>query len=159
MASEVTFAPATVALARELAADMCPEDEAEVVAGGQPDGLSALLFSLRVSEVAVAMLVDGRVAAMFGIQPLEATTHLGQLQRGLVWALTSRVSRKHPRAYMEHSRAVVKALLSYCPDLSNYIDARHRQALRWARWMGFELGAPVPLGPQGLPFIPFRARA
>lgn len=159
MAVDVTFAPATRAHAEALARTMCREDVEEVLAGGAPSALASLELSLAVSELAVTMLLDGQVAAMFGVQPLEGKTLLGELTRGIVWALTAEVTRRHPRAYMEHSKAVVKVLLDYCPDLRNLIDARHTRALRWARWMGFELGEPIPFGPQGLLFVPFRARA
>lgn len=163
MGAEVTFAAATEHLARELAADMCAEDVAEVLAGGQPTPLASLLFSLSVSELAVAMMINSKVAAIFGVQPLPPeggeAAYLGPLRRGIGWVLTSNVSRRHPRAYMHHSRVVVKALLDYCPDLTNLMDARHKPALRWAKWMGFEMGEPMPYGPAGLSFIPFRVRA
>jgi hypothetical protein len=159
LAVEVTFARATRAHALELAANMRDEDVLEVLAGGAASPLAAIEDSLALSDLAFAMLFGGQVAALFGVQPLEVGTHLGPPTRGCVWVLTAQVTNKHPGAYLKHSRPVVAAMLDYCPDLSNFIDARHGPALRWAKWVGAELGEPVPFGPHGALFVPFRVRA
>lgn len=36
--------------------------------------------------------------------------------------------------------------------LYNYVDARHKKALRWAEWAGFEINPPVKYGYLQLPF-------
>jgi hypothetical protein len=43
--------------------------------------------------------------------------------------------------------------------LENFIDARYEAAVRWAKWLGFDVGAPVPYGPAGMPFHPARLEA
>jgi hypothetical protein len=43
--------------------------------------------------------------------------------------------------------------------MTNYVDARHTKAVRWIKWMGFEVLPAIPLGPQQALFHPFRLEA
>ena len=37
----------------------------------------------------------------------------------------------------------------------NYVDARHTDAIRWLKWLGFTLHPATPYGPFDLPFHKF----
>ncbi len=63
----LVFIPATADHAEELALTLRPEDTAEVLACGFGSAREALLLSLQRSEAAWAAMVDGAVAAMFGL--------------------------------------------------------------------------------------------
>ena len=41
------------------------------------------------------------------------------------------------------------------PYMFNYVDVRHKEAIRWLKWLGFTLNEPTPYGPFGLPFHKF----
>ena len=154
MAVEVTFAAATPAHVDELVATMRREDVEECAALGLSPR-EAVERSAMVSEFSVTVLFDGEVAAMSGVRTIASETALGPPVSGVFWILTGEPCARHPRAFLKHSRELVAGYLRYCPHLFNYIDARHKPALRMAKWMGFNLGAPKPLGPLGADFIPF----
>lgn len=59
------------------------------------------------------------------------------------------------RPFLEVSRGVVRYMASIYPVMDNWVDARNRKAIRWLKWLGFEMGEPEPFGPQGLPFRHF----
>lgn len=153
MGVSVTFEPATVAHAEALAPLMRAEDLAECQALGYPTAHEALLVSLKNADIARAMLFDGEVAALFGLA-VRRSTVLGSSDVGLVWLLSGRAVARHPSAFLRHSRPVLAALLQHCATLGNCIDARYTGALRWAMWLGFDIGRPVALGPAGMPFCP-----
>jgi len=39
--------------------------------------------------------------------------------------------------------------------LFNVVDQRNEAAQRWLHWLGFHFLAPVPVGPDSAPFLPF----
>ena len=41
------------------------------------------------------------------------------------------------------------------PFMFNYVDARHTDAIRWLKWLGFEFDEAAPYGPFDLPFYRF----
>ena len=43
--------------------------------------------------------------------------------------------------------------------LTNYADARNTTAIRWLRWLGFNILPAIPFGLDGLPFHPFELGA
>lgn len=154
MTAEVTVVPARVEHAFVLATTMRPKDVAELEACGLTP-LDGLLQSLRVSEQAWAVLYDDVVGALFGVEPLEGPV-LGHAD-GL-WFLTGHLFAEQPMAFFRAAKRAVEALLERYPVLTNVIDARHDDALRFARAMGATFGAPAPFGRQGEPFIPFMLR-
>jgi hypothetical protein len=152
----VSLVPGTLAHAQALGPLLREGDVEE----GRALGLEpqeALLASFRGSEVSWASLFDGEVAALCGVVPYRRTA-LGDSGEGLLWALSGRAVDRHPKAYLRASRAVLDALLERYSLLTNVIDARYTGALRWARWLGCEVGPPQPFGPRGAPFCRFILR-
>lgn len=154
MAPEIVFVPATIDHAEALAPVMRSADVAEVLALGFPDSREAVVSSLGASDVAGAMLFDGEVAALFGVATVPGTN--GAV--GEVWLLTGDSVTRHPRGLLRWSREVLRVLLESYGCLINLIDARYLAALRWAKWLGFEVGEPRPHGPFDLPFCPITIR-
>jgi hypothetical protein len=76
-----------------------------------------------------------------------------------MWFITGQKFIERPRAFARPARAVMAQLLERYPILVNYIDARYEAAVRWAKWLGFRVGEPVPYGPAGMPFHPARLEA
>lgn len=136
-----------------LATTMRENDVRELAACGLTP-LSGLLQSLRVSQHAFTMLYDDTVGAMFGV----AASGEGLAQLNQFWFLTGHLFAEKPLAFVKASRRLLAALLEEYAVLVNVIDARHDDALRFARAMGAELGEPRPFGRNGEPFVPFTLR-
>jgi hypothetical protein len=154
---QVEVVPATDELAAQLVASMRQADVAEVLAHGFDAPATAVAESIRKSAHAFAMLINGEVAAVFGVGPVEPPED-GFPACCCIWALTSRTVDKHPRAFARASRPIVAALVDHCGTVWNYVDARYTTAVRWLEWLGFRVGAAVPFGPNGEPFHPFTKR-
>jgi hypothetical protein len=129
-----------------LAKTMRPEDMAEVLASGGFTPLRALVASRKASADTRVLLVDGEVAAMWGVVPLPMDG------AGAVWLLTGTAVDRAPTAFLRKCREELGRIRATWALLVNFIDARHAKALRWARWLGFEVGSPEPFGVAGLPF-------
>jgi hypothetical protein len=149
--------PATEAHAAALAATIRPDDAAEVEATVGPgvSPLDGLLQSLRGTfaargGLARTLVVDGEVAAIWGVRPLVELQH----DTGVVWMLTGKVVDRVPRLFAGLSLCEVGRLLQLYRVLLNHIDCRYIRALRWAAWTGAELHAPRPWGAMALPFVP-----
>jgi hypothetical protein len=56
------------------------------------------------------------------------------------------------------ARRVLVELLEHYEVLTNAIDGRHGDALRFAMLLGADFGPPFGLAPSGLPFVPFTFR-
>lgn len=146
--------PATAEHAEQLIESLRPEDAAEIEACGV-SAAEGVRTSFETSDEATTYLFDGEVAAMFGVAVVGETV-LGR--SGRFWFLTGRAFAKHPRQFMRAARPLLRALLERYGTLSNVVDARYAAAIRFARSFGFEVGAPRPHGPFGMPFCPFEAR-
>lgn len=145
MAVELSFESATELHAIALAPDLRPEDLAEVLACGRHGALDALVYSVQLSTACWAAVADGEVAAMFGLCPGDE-----------VWFLTGHGFRRHRRAFIRAAPFVLAELLARSGRLGNWIDARYSAAVRWAKWLGFEVAPAVPYGPTGALFHPAR---
>jgi hypothetical protein len=151
-ASELELVPVTEAHVLELSAHLRAEDADE---GRRSHGLEPLdLLQLAVSNsrVALAGLIGERVACITGVGQ---TDHTGE---ACVWLLTGDAVNADPRAFLRACRPALAKFLELCPVLYNAIDARYPRAVRWAAWLGFKVGEPVPFGPQGALFHPVEIR-
>lgn len=143
-----TLLPATEADAYELAPMLRAQDHAEVIAlGAEPE--AALLESVRTSrEALTARTGDGRIICMGGVCP---ATLIGQT--GVPWLLGTDLVPEYRRPFLRETRRMVGRWQETFPILRNVVDARYGEAIRWLRWLGFEIGEPVPVA-KGL-FRPF----
>jgi hypothetical protein len=155
MRADAAIVEATYADAAALAASLRPEDAAELAAIGETDMTLAINRCMDASTVSFAAVLDGQVGAMFGCGPVRSA--LGSPDGlGWVWFITGKTFAQKPRPFARPARAVMAQLLERFPILVNYIDARYEAAVRWAKWLGFDVGAPVPYGPAGMLFHPAR---
>lgn len=153
MATEAVIRQAEEHDAFELVRVMRDEDAAECFAGGVHP-LEAVQHSMRTSDASWSVLVGGELVAMFGVGPLAGVSELV----GQVWFLTGEGFSRHRRACVRAARPAIAVMLQFYPVLFNIIDARYAAAVRWAKWLGFDVGEPQPFGPAGVPFVPARLR-
>ncbi|HTP29244.1 MAG TPA: hypothetical protein VMK12_26725 [Anaeromyxobacteraceae bacterium] len=142
-----------------LAPVLRPEDVDEVRDSSNLEPEEAIALSLRASDVAFSLFLEGAIAAIFGVGPSDEPSSLaGGQTTGVPWLVTSRAVERHPRPFLEVCRKLLPVATERYPVLCNFVDTRHRKALRWARWMGFQVGHPIPFGPRGKPFHPIVLR-
>lgn len=120
-------------------------DRAEVLAsdGWLPE--QALSASMMASELSRVLLIQGEVAAVFGVRVLES----GVAQP---WALTTDTVERFPVSFVRASRQVLRELVTRYPVLVQCIDDRYKAALRWVELLGFRVFAPHRCGVEQLPF-------
>lgn len=130
---------------RALSRSMRAEDRAEIeILGAMPR--RELWRSFRTSLVARAALVDGEIAAAWGVcGPLFAPV-------GVAWLLTAPPVERVPLACVRVGRQETREMLAFFPTIANRVHAPYERAVRFMRLLGFDVGEPEPFGPQGAPF-------
>ena len=142
----IILLPARDADARELAPVLREEDRAEVLAllgpvhpvEGPSDSLLQSLASAR--EAWTARDARGRIICMTGVSRMSL---IGST--GVPWLLGSDLVTAYRRVFLVESRRMVAHWLTLFEVLQNVVDARYAAAIRWMRWLGFEIGPPFPL--------------
>lgn len=155
--TDIRIVPGTVELAHQLVPLLRAGDIAEGQALGFTDVGKAVVDSVRLSEASQAVFFDGELAFIFGVTG-ERRPLLDTSSRAQAWLLSGQACSRYRKAFLRSTRYVVDKLLEDWEELYNVIDARHSAALRWARWLGFEVLPPRPFGPLGMQFCPFVAR-
>lgn len=135
----IAMLPATEDDARELAPLLRAEDRAEVLALGV-EPVDGLLQSVAAAREAWTWRADGLVICMAGVAPLSL---IGRT--GVPWLLGSDLVPAHRRIFMVETRRAVARWLGMFDVLRNVVDARYAAAIRWLRWLGFEVGEPFAL--------------
>jgi hypothetical protein len=140
----IEIVPAT--LRHALAIDLRPGDAREIAALGVAprDGI---VRSLARSVWADAYLADGEVAAILGlvVQPLVGGT-------AMPWLVTGQPVGRHRKAFLRLTRARTHRMMAEHGLLVAEVHAEYREAVRWLRWLGFELAPPRPIGRRGALF-------
>lgn len=129
------------------------EDELRAATGREP--LPVLVQSVEMSAEAWAVYIDGELACLWGVVPLSETLLGGRV--GIGWMLTTEVVERRAKTFWRACCELLPAILRRWDVLTNAIDMRHEQAIRWADRLGFKLEAPIEHGSERLPFAFFEA--
>jgi hypothetical protein len=135
----------TSADAVELACHMRGLDRQELWSSDRQTPAEALRIAIETSEVCRTLLIDGEVAAMFGVREMRPDV-------GLIWMLTSSTVDRKPFAFWRTMRTELLQLLRVYPALANMVDARYTQAVESLRRVGFTIHPSEPYGADALPF-------
>lgn len=154
MAAEVLIRPTEPGDAARLFANLRPSDLAECQAYGQADIAAGIEASVRRSVLCWTALVDGEVAAILGVAPLNILTGMGS-----PWMLGTPLVDRYQRVLVRKTPEYIARMLKAFPHLVNFVHARNTTSVRWLRRLGFTLHEAVPYGPLGEPFHPFELRA
>lgn len=138
--------PATTEHALYLATHMRAEDRREVWCSDRQMPFTALVMSMQSSEIAMTTLINGQVAAIWGVI---ASPEPGAF---IVWMLSSTVVDRYPVAFWRACKSELARLLRHYHVLCNFIDSSHIRAVCWARRLGFTVFPSEPYGPGGEPF-------
>jgi hypothetical protein len=129
--------PSTAADLDELAADLHPDDRAEIEAAQWADVRDTM-----VGIQSRALRFDGRLVCLFGVNTMAR-------RAGIPWMLcTTALDGVPRRAMAEVCRRVADEFKADHDDLLNLVHRHNSRALRFVRWLGFEVNT-TPTGPGG----------
>ena len=136
-----------------LAPRLRQADVDEIKAASDRDPLEAMLISIRQSRAPKAGLVDGEVVFIFGV----ASSSLMSVH-GSPWLLASDLLVDHAKPFLRGSKDYLNAMKKNFIYLSNFVDARNTDSIRWLQWLGFDILPTQAYGPYGLMFHPFEMK-
>ena len=134
-----------------LGSNLRAGDLSEVQAAGMT-GQRALWRSWRAAYYSATALVDGEVAAIWGV----GGSPLGRV--GRPWLLTSPAVERARFAIIRVGRLEVGKMLGIYPEMRGFVDSRYEGALGLLRLLGFDLSEPLPFGPHRAPFRQYTIR-
>jgi hypothetical protein len=115
----------------------------------------ALRLSVQNSPHAWAARDRDGTFALWGVAATSRTAPVG-----IPWLLgADRLVGKYRRQFLAQSIEYIKTMLVLHPILTNYVDARNTESVRWLRWCGFTFGPATPWGVDQLPFYKFELRS
>lgn len=136
-----------------LFANLRTSDRIECAAYGD-DVLALIRSSVARSLLCWTGVVDGELAAIIGVTPLDVLNGVG-----VPWMLGTTVLDRHSRILVRRTPEYIARMLAAFPHLVNYVHAKNTTSVRWLRRLGFTLHEAEPFGPFGEPFHRFERRA
>jgi hypothetical protein len=137
--------------AYELAPRLRKADLEEVDAASGENPLEALIRGYEHSYQPFTILVNDRVAGMFGAVPLDQ-----EFVVGAVWLLGSDDIFNVRMPFARQSRLWVDVVHKPFSVLTNWVDERNCVHVRWLKWVGFKFIAKCErFGYRNLPFYEF----
>lgn len=140
--------PARIEHVYALAATLRDDDRDEIEAAGL-DVRRTLRESFRDSILRYTALVDGEIAAMWGL----GGSMIAEV--GYPWLLTAPPSERLPQTYVKLAARNVAMMQSYRPRLENHVAARYQRAIRFVKLLGFTVEPAAPYGAKGALFHRF----
>ena len=125
-------------------------DVKEVWASSRKTPFEALQESVMVSRDAKAGLINEKTVCIFGIGSVYL---LGNT--GIPWALTSVIEKRYIYLFMKVSKVYIDYWKEQYSLLTNVVDSRNIEAIKFIRWLGFDIKPAVPFGPDKVPFHSF----
>lgn len=151
----VEVRPAVWADVLAIAPNLRPEDVRECQAQTLLAPLAAMEFVMRHAVRAWTGLVDGVPVCMFGVSRMVAVG----TDVGTPWLFGTPLIDKYERSFLRRNRDMVREMSALFSVLENWVDIRNHKAVRWLRWLGFEIHEPEPHGPLGRLFYRFTMEA
>ena len=151
---EVLIRPTEPGDADLLIANLRPSDLAECQAYGRPDIAAGIASSVNRSVLCWSGFVDGELAAILGVAPINMLTGIGS-----PWMLGTPVLDRHQRVLVRSTPEYIGRMLKAFPHLVNFVHAQNTTSVRWLRRLGFSLDEAAPFGALGEPFHRFEMRA
>lgn len=111
----------------------------------------ALITSLELSTHAWAGEIDGELICLFGVGPTSMLTGDGS-----PWMVGTDKIEKHAILFLRFCKPVVEDMQNTYSVLTNWVDARNKNTIRWLKWLGFTIEPAKPWGYLQLPFHRFQ---
>ena len=125
-------------------------DAQEVKASDNATPLEALIYPLTKTQGRnyTGLGIDGMPICMFGTHPSEMEGY------GVIWFLGSDELKKHKYLVVKMCLEIIPELTKGYKVLYNFVDARHTQARKWLKLLGFQETYKVQSwGYSQIPFI------
>lgn len=123
-------------------ANLCAEDRAELAASGIAEPRAMFQRAAREAGMSGAVLTaEAAPCAIWGANPRGDGT-------AIVWMVGTDAFARSGRPGAALSLTVVGQMLLRFRKLENWVHVKHRRAVRWLAWLGFEID-PQPRGPGG----------
>lgn len=145
--AEVLIKKADFSHVAAMAPHVRQADVNELLATGYWNAEEALHDSVAHSTQAWAGFVDGEIVCMFGVCPRNLV-----MGEGSPWLLSTDKIVQHQKIFLRRCKFFVDQMGRDYNQLINYVDARNTVAIRWLRWLGFDI-EPAKL--HGLLTVPF----
>jgi len=108
----------------------------------------AIETSMAKSERTWAIIIAGRVEGIVGIGSLPGADGVG-----VPWLLSSPIIEQYPRELLSEGRRWLKNFHRHNHTLSNVVDCRNQDAIRWLTHIGFSVVKIIPS--HGIAQVPF----
>lgn len=154
MNHSIVIRPTEPGDAAQLVAHLRASDLAECQAYGRGDIAAGIETSVARSLLCWSGFVDGELAAILGVAPINMLTGIGS-----PWMLGTPVLDRHQRVLVRKTPEYIAKMLKAFPHLVNFVHAKNTTSVRWLRRLGFSLSEPAPFGALGEPFHRFEMRA
>lgn len=137
--------------AYELAPRLRKADLDEIAAGSGENPLQALIRGYEQSYQPFTIVVEDKVAGIFGAVPLDP-----QWVVGAVWLLGSDDIFNVRMPFARQSKLWIECVHKPFQILTNWVDERNSVHIRWLKWCGFKFIARCDrYGYRNLPFYEF----
>lgn len=133
----------------ELDATMLAHDRTELEAVTTMPTIELLRLSRDTSLWTRTLVVDGVVGCVFGVSGCITD------ETGAPWMIGAQILERRPLPFLRVCRHWVGEMRRAFPVLENHVWAGNVRAVRWLRWLDFELEDARPFGYLGLPFHRF----
>lgn len=145
--ARIEIVPTALPYLRAMESDMRPADRCEI-AGLGVTVRKALWRAYRNSPVCKTALVDGQVAAMWGVC---VGLHAAYLPNGakVPWLHTTSMVEKLPVSFVKIAKTELAAMIALYPRLESYVAAEYAGAIGLLKLLGFTIDAPAPVGANG----------
>ena len=153
MSHDVRIVPALPCHVPRIAENARKADEVELWAAACKSPADVMNQALDKSVLAWTGFIDGNPVCMFGVTPGAPLSGCG-----IPWMVGTRHLDRYAVLFLRRCRPVVEEMLSHFDLLHNYVDSRNVRAVRWLKWLGFEMSEPKPYGPFGVPFHAFQMK-
>jgi hypothetical protein len=121
---------------------------------GMGNAYDALHHSIERSKLCWVFLDDDEPLCVAGlVQPMLLAPQIAN-----PWLIGTEALRRHPKTFLRETKRWVEEWRRHYSLLFNYVDAEYAGAIRWLRWLGFDIFTPEPFGPHRAPFCRFEMR-
>lgn len=144
------FVKPTSADAEYIARHLRADNLREIVCAIGDHALEDILRGLQSSSDVGCLRIDGRPAAIYGIEKASVMSDYG-----VIWLLMTAETEQHKVFVGRHTKSGLRAILSKYSKVYNWVDAGNESLLKWLRWLGAKIDGPRPHGVYGLPHYYF----
>ena len=144
---EYKIVKASIEHARYLADNLQRSDVKELEYSEGKDPYEAIVEGIKRSDDCCVTLEEGLPILIFGVRGMSVTSRVGS-----IWMLSTRLSPTARKLLLINSKAFIDRMISHYTKVFNYVWVGNKSAIKWLRWVGFDIHPPAPHGIAGKDF-------